>query len=50
MGVADVKRVQRVSKTGKPYEMLILTFDNGYIMEVFLSAEQSFILQDIPTK
>ena len=49
VGCASAKCIieSRVSgKTGKPYKVLVLKFENGYIMETFLNNEQAFILKD----
>lgn len=46
--VKSIIRVERVSKSGKPYQVLVTTFDNGYELEQFLSNEQKYILGHIP--
>lgn len=48
MGVAECYRDMRTSKSGKPYCVLVLVFDNGYRLETFLNNEQQFILKDVP--
>lgn len=34
-------------KTNKDYQVLVITFDNGYEMTLFLTNEQQFILNQI---
>ena len=49
--IMDCYRENRVSnKTGNPYQVLVLVFENGYKLEQFLSNEQQFILADVPLK
>lgn len=48
MKVTDCYREIRTSKTGKPYNVLIIHFENGYQFESFLNNEQAFILKDVP--
>lgn len=43
-------RENRTSKNGREYQVLVLFFENGYKMDVFLSNEQQFILNNIPIK
>lgn len=35
---------ERVSKNGRPYKVIILTFSNGYEMVNFLTNEQEYII------
>lgn len=42
---ANVRVEERTSKNGRPYYMLVVTFDNGYQFETLLSKEQAFIIQ-----
>ena len=44
-------RERRVSKkTGTIYEVLVLCFENGFKMDVFLSNEQQFIVaSEVPS-
>ena len=46
--VALVKcyRENRVSKQGNAYQVLVLQFQNGYKMDVFLNNEQQYILSN----
>ena len=37
--------VEKISKAGKPYKVLQVTFPNGYVFETFLNDEQSFIIE-----
>lgn len=47
--VRDMYREERTSaKTGKQYQVLVIKFENGYELDVFLSNEQKFILSDVP--
>ncbi len=48
MKVTDCFREVRTSKSGKPYNVLIVIFENGYQFETFLNNEQAFILKDVP--
>lgn len=49
MGVKECYRETRVSnKSGREYTVLVLVFENGYKLDVFLSNEQQFILKDVP--
>ena len=36
-----------ISKKGNQYEVLVLEFENGYKMRVFLTDEQKYILSSI---
>lgn len=49
--VALVKcyRENRTSKQGKPYQVLVIQFANGYKTDLFLSNEQQYILsKEVP--
>ncbi len=35
---------RRLSKKGSEYDVLVLEFENGYKMQVFMTDEQKFIL------
>lgn len=37
--------VEKTSKAGKPYKVLLISFPNGYVFETFLNNEQSFIIE-----
>ena len=37
--------VEKVSKAGKPYKVLKVTFANGYVFETYLNNEQSYIIE-----
>lgn len=51
MKISECYREQRTSsKSGKPYQVLVIVFENGYMMETFLSMEQQFILATVPLK
>lgn len=50
MGVKEVYRTQKVSKAGNPYEQLVIEFENGYRIRLFMTDEQKYILSDIPVK
>lgn len=39
--------VEKTSKAGKPYYMLSLRFNTGYVYETFLNNEQYFILSGL---
>lgn len=39
--------VERESKAGKPYYVLSLKFDSGYVFETFLNNEQYFIIAQL---
>lgn len=45
--VAECYVERGVSKKGNNYEVLIIEFENGYKMRVFLSDEQKYILSSI---
>lgn len=40
----DVKVVEKISKSGKPYTCLIIVFPNGYQKTVFLEEAEKFML------
>lgn len=45
MKIKDIKIEERESKkTGKPYKMLVITTETGYVCELFISNEQAFCL------
>lgn len=46
--VKNVYKVKKVSKSGNPYTVICIEFENGYIYENFLTNEQEFILKDVP--
>lgn len=47
-GVVSCYRERRISqKKGTQYEVLVLCFENGYKMDVFLSNEQKFIIGNV---
>lgn len=48
--VKDMYRENRTSKAGKQYQMLVTVFENGYVLETFLSNEQQYILAAVPLK
>lgn len=48
--VREVYRVEKTSKKGNLYQNLVIVFDNGYVLEQFLTNEQVFILGHIPMK
>lgn len=48
MKVAECYREVRTSKAGRPYNVLVIVFENGYRFEAFLNNEQAFILNDLP--
>ena len=48
--VKDVYRVNRVSKSGNPYQQIIFEFYTGYKFVGFLNDEQQFIFKDLPIK
>lgn len=35
------------SKTNRPYQVLVISFENGYKLEQFLNNEQKFIIESI---
>lgn len=37
--------VEKVSKAGKSYKVLKVTFANGYVFETYLNNEQSYIIE-----
>lgn len=39
--------VKRMSKAGKEYFVLVITFENGYKFETFLNNEQAFIITNV---
>lgn len=46
--IVECYRENRVShKKGTTYQVLVLCFDNGYQMDVFLSNEQQFIISNV---
>ncbi len=46
--VVSCYREKRVSsKKGTMYEVLVLKFENGYTMDVFLNNEQKFIIDSV---
>lgn len=49
MKVKNAYRENRTSKkTGNAYVVLCVEFENGYVVESFLTREQEFILKDVP--
>lgn len=46
--VKVAKEIRTSQKTGRQYQVLVIYFKNGYIMETFLTTEQQFILNDVP--
>ena len=50
MGVKEVYREERISKAQKPYQVICVVFENGYVYENFLTKEQQYILADVPLK
>lgn len=49
MKVVNCYREKRTSKkTGNPYVVLCVEFENGYVVENFLTREQEFILANVP--
>lgn len=36
---------EKTSKAGKPYNVLVITFNNGYVFETFLNNEQTFCIK-----
>lgn len=40
----EVKVVEKISKTGNPYQCLIIVFPNGYEKTVFLEAAEKFMI------
>ena len=45
--VKDVSLVTKKSKAGNDYQMLAITFNNGYVFETFAKAEQLFIINSL---
>lgn len=46
-GSAKWRIEERVSnKSGKPYKVLIVTFENGYEFTAFLNSEQEWIISN----
>ena len=46
-GTAKWRIEERVSaKSGKPYKVIVVTFQNGYEMTTFLTAEQEWIISN----
>lgn len=43
------KEKRQSKKTGNSYVVLCIEFENGYILETFLTREQEYILNDVPT-
>lgn len=47
--IKNVYREKRTSKkTGKEYVVLCIEFENGYILDTFLTREQVYILNEVP--
>lgn len=45
--VKGVSLVTKKSKAGTDYQMLAVTFVNGYVLETFLKQEQLFIINSM---
>lgn len=45
--VKNVNIVTKQSKAGNEYQMLQITFVNGYVFETYLKPEQLFIVNNI---
>lgn len=51
MKIKECYKLKKESKkTGNPYITLCIEFENGYVLETFLSREQDYILSGIPLK
>lgn len=47
--VKNVYKEKRESKkTGNAYTVLCVEFENGYVLETFLTREQEYILNEVP--
>ena len=45
--VSCYREKRHSEKKGRDYEVLVLIFENGYKMDVFLSNEQQFIIGSV---
>ena len=43
--IKDVKLETKTSKTGNPYQVLVIIFKNGYEKTVFLDKSEIYMLQ-----
>lgn len=40
----DVDVIEKISKSGQPYTVLVITFPNGYEKTVFLDKAEQFLV------
>jgi len=39
--------VQKTSKAGNPYDVMVITFKNGYTLETYVTKESKFIIEGV---
>lgn len=45
--IVNINFVQKTSKAGNPYDVIVVTFKNGYTLETYITKEAKFIIENM---
>ena len=45
--IVKIEFVQKTSKAGNPYDVIVITFKNGYQLENYVTKDAKYIIQNI---
>ena len=45
--VVRIEFVQKTSKAGNPYDVIVITFKNGYQLESYVTKDAKYIIQNV---